>query len=74
MWRWGEGQQAHDFESMSDDTDSHELLAVVPPVHHDGIGETLDDGTVGLAETLDSITTCGVRDVDRGADLDVIAA
>ena len=58
---------------MSDYADSHELLAVVAAVHHEGVGEALDDGAVGLTEPLDGITTGGVRDVDGGADLDVVA-
>ena len=58
---------------MSNDADSHELLAVVAAVHHEGICETLDDGAVGLPEALDGIAAGGVRDVDGGADLDVVA-
>ncbi len=58
---------------MSNDADSHELLAVVAAIHHERVGEALDDGAVGLAETLDGITASGVRDVDRGADLNVVA-
>lgn len=58
---------------MRDDADCHELFAVVPAVHHEGVGETLDDGAVGFSEALDGIAACGVRDVDGGADLDVIA-
>jgi len=59
---------------MGDNADGHELLAVVAAVHHEGVGETLNDGAVGLAEALGGITTSGVRDVDGGADLDVVAA
>ncbi len=58
---------------MGDNADSHELLSVVAAVHHEGVGETLNDWALGLAETLGSITTSGVGDVDWGADLDVIA-
>ena len=68
----GEGQ-AHDFKSVSNDADSHELLAVVAPIHHKGVGEALDDGAIGLAKALDGIAASGVGDVDRGADLDIIA-
>ena len=57
---------------MSDYADSHELLAVVAAIHHERVGEALDDGAVGLTEALDGITTGGVRDVDGGADLDVV--
>ena len=71
LWRW-KREQAHDFESVSNDADSHELLAVIAAVHHEGVGETFNYGAVGLAEALDGITASGVRDVDGGADLDVV--
>lgn len=58
---------------MSNDADSHQLLAVVAAVHHERVGEALDDGAVGLSEALDGIAASGVGDVDRGADLDVVA-
>ena len=58
---------------MSDDADSHKLLAVVATIHHEGVGEALDDGAIGLAKALDGITTGGVRDVNGGANLDVVA-
>ena len=65
---------AHDLEGVRNDADGHELLAVVATVHHEGVGEALNDGAVGLAEALDGIATGGVREVDGGADLDVVAA
>ena len=58
---------------MGNDADSHELLAVVATIHHERVSETLDDGTVGLAEALDGITASGVRDVDGGANLDIVS-
>ena len=58
---------------MSDDAHSHKLLSVVAAVHHEGVGETLDDGTLRLPEPLDSISASRMRDVDGGSDLDVIA-
>lgn len=58
---------------MSNDADGHELLAVVAAIHHEGIREALDDGTLGFAETLDGVAASGVGDVDWSADLDVIA-
>ena len=58
---------------MSNDTDSHELLSVVAAVHHERVGEALDDGALGLPESLDGIAAGRVRCVDRRADLDVVA-
>ena len=59
---------------MRNNADSHELLAVVAAVHHQRVGKALNDGAVGLAETLDGIATGRVRNVDGSADLDVVAA
>jgi hypothetical protein len=59
---------------VRNDADSHELLAVVTAVHHQRVGETLNDGAVGLAEPLDGIATSGVRNVDGRPDLDIVAA
>lgn len=63
----------YDLERVSNNADSHQLLSVVAAVHHQGVGQSLDDGAVGLAESLGGISTSGVRDVDRGSDLDVVA-
>ena len=52
---------------MLDDPDGHELLSVVPPVHHEGVDETLDDRALGLAKTLGGVTTAGV-----GSELGVL--
>lgn len=43
---------------MSDDTDSHKLLAVVATVHHEGVGEALNDRAIGFAESFDGIAAC----------------
>ena len=63
----------YDLESVSNDAHSHELLAVVAAVHHEGVGQTLDDGALSLAETLGGIAASGVREVDGVTDLDVVA-
>lgn len=63
----------YDLESVSDNANSEELLSVVAAVHHEGVGETLDDGALSLAETLGGIATGRVGEVDGGADLDVVA-
>jgi hypothetical protein len=59
---------------VSNNADGHQLLAVVAAVHHERVGQTLNDGAVGLAESLGRIPTSGVRYVDGGSDLDVVAA
>lgn len=56
-------QEVDDLKSVLDDADGHQLLAVVAAMHHHGVGKTLHDGTLGLAETLGSITPSGVREV-----------
>lgn len=58
---------------MVHDTHGHELLAVVAPVHHQRVGQALDDGTLGFAEAFHGVAAGGVGDVDGGADLDVIS-
>ena len=58
---------------MRDNTDGHELLAIVATVHHERVGETLNDWALCLAESLDSISAGGVRRVDGCADLNVVA-
>ena len=62
----------YDLESVGNNADSHELLSVVATVHHERVGQTLNDGAVGLAESLDSISAGGVRDVDGVAQGDVV--
>jgi hypothetical protein len=45
---------------VSDDAHSHELLSVVAAVHHERVGEALNDRALGLPEPLDSISAGGV--------------
>lgn len=63
----------YDLKGVGDDADSHELLSVVAAVHHERVGETLDDRALCLPEALCGVTASGVGDVDWGTDLDVIA-
>lgn len=58
---------------MGDDTHGHELLSGVTAVHHERVGQTLDDGALSLAETLGGIATGSVGEVDRLTDLNVVA-
>lgn len=52
-----------DLKGMLDNAYSHQFLAIVAAVHHHGVGQTLHDGTLGLAETFGSITSCRVWQV-----------
>lgn len=56
-------QQVDDLKSVLDDADSHQLLAVVAAVHHHGVGQTLHNGALGLAEALGGITSSRVWQV-----------
>lgn len=64
----------YDLKRVRNDSDSHELLAVVATVHHQGVRQSLDDRALSLSESLCGITTGRVRKVDGSSDLDVIAA
>lgn len=66
-------RKTYDLESVGDNTGSHELLSVVAAVHHERVGKALDDGALSLAEALGGIAASGVGEVDRGADLNVVA-
>ena len=58
---------------MGDNSDSHQLLSVVAAIHHERVGETLDDWALCLSEPLLCVSAGRVGDVDRSSDLDVIA-
>ncbi len=78
VWGWGcgregRGEGTYDLKSVVHDAHGHQLLAVVAPVHHQRVGQALDDGALGLAEALHGVAAGGVGDVDGGADLDVIS-
>jgi hypothetical protein len=64
---------AHNLEGVCDNADGHQLLSVVAAVHHERVGESLNDRALRLAETLDGVSSCGVGDVDRLSDLNVVA-
>jgi len=44
-----------DFKGVCDDAHGHELLSVVAAVHHERVGEALDNGALCLAEALDGV-------------------
>lgn len=57
---------------MGDDSDGHQLLSVVSAVHHQRVGQALNNRTLGLAESLRGISAGGVGDVHGLSYLDVI--
>jgi hypothetical protein len=48
-----------------DDADGHDLLTVVAAVHHERVGEALNDGALRLAEALLGVPPSCVRQVGR---------
>lgn len=69
----GVGDVTYNFESVGNDAHSHQLLSVVAAVHHQGVGQALNDGALCLAETLDSVFACRVGEIDWCSDVDVVA-
>ena len=69
----GRGGKTNDLKGVIDDPDGHQLLAIVAPIHHQGVCQALDDGALGFAETFHGVAAGGVGDVDWGADLDIIS-
>ncbi len=57
------GQQVDDLEAVFDDSDGHELLSVVPSVHHERVDQALDDGALSLAEALGGVASGAVGKV-----------
>jgi hypothetical protein len=50
----------YDLEGVGDDAHGHELLSVVAAVHHERVGEALNDGALRLPESLDGIAAGGM--------------
>lgn len=69
---WG-SRCTYDLEGVGHNADGLELLAAVATVHHERVGQTLDDGALGLAETLGGIAAGRVREVDGRTNLNVVA-
>ena len=63
----------YDLERVGNDADGHELFAIVSAVHHERIGEALNDGALCFSESLLGISAGRVGDVDWSADLDIVA-
>jgi hypothetical protein len=68
------GEEVDDVKGVLDNTDCHQLFTVVAAVHHERVCEPFDDRALGFAETFRGIAACCVREIDGGADLDVVAA
>lgn len=49
-------EQVDDLKGMLDNADSHQLLAIVPPMHHETACQALHNGALGLAEALHLVT------------------
>ena len=56
-------EQVDDLEAVLNDAHRHELLAVVPSVHHERVDETLHDGALRLPEALGRVPTTAVREI-----------
>ena len=65
-------QSTHNLKGVGYDSHGHELLAVISAVHHERIGEALDDGTLGLSKAFDSEAAGRVGDVAGCTGLDVV--
>ena len=57
----GREEKTNDLKSVIDDPDGHQLLAVVAPVHHQGVCQALDDGALGFAEAFHGVAAGGVE-------------
>ena len=65
--------RTYNLEGVCDNSDGHQLLAVVATIHHQGIGQSFNDWALCLSESFGGISTGRVRDIDGRSDLDVIA-
>ena len=66
-------KQAYNLKGMGHDPNSHQLLAIVPTVHHERIRQSFNNRALSLAETLDGIAAGRVGNVDGRPDLNVVA-
>jgi len=68
----GISEQVDDLHGLLHDADGEELLAVVAAAHHEAVGHALNDGALGLAETLGSETAGRVGQEDATTELDIV--
>lgn len=52
-----------DLEGVLDDSDGHDLLAVVTAVHHERVDESLDDWALRLSESFNLVSAASVWEV-----------
>jgi hypothetical protein len=52
-----------DLKGVLNDANSKELLTVVATVHHERVGQTLNDGALRLAESLLVVATSSVGQI-----------
>lgn len=75
--RYNEGvemERTNNLKRMGNNSHSHELLAVISPIHHERISQTFNNRTLCFAESFDGISSGGMGDVDWRSELDIIAA
>lgn len=56
-------QQMNNLHSMLDDPNSQEFLAIVSTVHHERVGQPLNNGALRLPEPLHRVPAGGVRHI-----------
>jgi hypothetical protein len=54
-------QKMNDLHGVLYDAYSHQLLTVVATVHHEGVGQPLNDRALGLPEALNRVAPSSVR-------------
>ncbi|KAH3664567.1 hypothetical protein OGATHE_003382 [Ogataea polymorpha] len=66
------GQNVDNLHGVLDDSHSLEFLTVVSTVHHQRVGQSLDNRTLSLSESLRGVSASSVGNVHWLSDLDVI--
>ena len=56
----GVSQEVDNLHGVLDDPHSHQLLTVVPPVHHERVSEPLNNRALSLPEPLHRVSSSGV--------------
>lgn len=65
-------QDVDNLQSVLDDSNGLQLLTVVSAVHHQGVGQSLNDWALSLSESLGGVSTSSVRNENWGSNLDVV--